>query len=239
MSIQECLEKKTIVKEFNELTTKTEGVIYTFKVGDKVERLTIVKLVQYLEGNTKRKGCICQCDCGNYIGPSRIISLINGDLRSCGCYQRELHSEQMKDRNFKHGYAKRDNIEHLYTLWCAMIDRATNFNRWDSKYYAAKGIKVCEDWRDYLKFREWAMNNGYAEGMSIDRIDNSLGYNPDNCRWIPLEDQNRNKTNNHLITIGDKTQILSVWCRECNIDSRIVSYRLSKGWSVEKALDLE
>ena len=239
MSLQECLEKKTIVQEFEELSTKNKGTNYTFKVGDKVEQLTIVKLVQYLEGSTKRKGCICKCTCGNYIGPSRITSLINGDLRSCGCYQRALHSEQMKQRNFKHGYAKRDNIEHLYILWNAMIDRATNLNRPDAKYYALKGIEVCEDWRDYVKFREWAMSNGYAEGLSIDRKDNSLGYCPENCHWIPLKDQNKNKTSNRLITLFGRTQILEDWCKEQNISSKLVSCRLSRGWDIEHALDFK
>lgn len=239
MTLEECINKKKIVQEFEEVEITHQKEKYRFKIGDEYNRLTIVKLVQYIEGEkTKRKGCICKCSCGNYTGPSRLVSLVNGELMSCGCYQRELHSKQMAERNYKHGCSIRNNREHLYILWGAMLDRTRNHNRKDSKYYSDKGIQVCDDWTDYLIFKEWSMNNGYEEGLSIDRIDNSLGYCPENCRWIPLKDQNKNKTSNRVITIGNETMILEDWCRKQNLNSKLVSSRLSRGWSIEKALDL-
>lgn len=240
MTLEECITKRPFIEEVTEFSIKHKDINYTFKIGDKVNQLTIIKLGYCIIGNknpVKNKYCICKCDCGNYVGPSRLISLLNGDLISCGCYQRKLHSEQMKKRNHKHGCSNRGNIEHLYILWNAMIDRTTNSNRWDSKYYSNKGITVCEEWKEYINFKDWAINNGYSEGKSIDRIDNSIGYNPYNCRWVLLKEQNRNKTTNRWITINGETKILADWCRERNLNSKLVSSRLSRGWSEERALE--
>lgn len=238
MTLEDCIKKRVIVKEFTELSITYQGRNYKFKLGEVYNRLTIVKLVQYLEGDIKRKGCICRCICGNYIGPSRLQSLINGDLVSCGCYQKELHSKQMEKFNYKHGDSVRNNRERLYTIWAAMIDRVDNHNRKDSKYYADKGISIYEPWRDYLSFKKWSLDNGYVDGLSIDRVNNSLGYCPENCRWVPLKDQNKNKTSNRLITINRETMILEDWCRRYQLNSKLVSSRLSRGWSIEKALGL-
>lgn len=239
MTLEECLEKRKFVSEVSEFDMKYKGNPYHFKIGDKYNRLTIIKMGHIMVGiKTPKKHKCCVCKCGNYVGPIRLVSLLNGDSMSCGCYQRELHSKQMKEKNFKHGCAQRGKQEHLYILWGAMKDRATNINRLDAKYYATKGITLYEDWNDYEKFKEWALNNGYSEGMSIDRIDNSKGYNPENCHWIPLKDQNKNKTSNRVITINGKSQILSDWCRELNLKVGVVSSRLSRGWSEERALEL-
>lgn len=238
MTLDECINKKEITEYLDVLDSKFQGNKVEFKIGDTYNRLTIVKLIRYIEGKTKRKGCICKCSCGNYVGPIRLQSLLNGDSVSCGCYQREIHSDQMKERNFKHGFASREDREHLYVLWGAMKDRVTNRNRKDSKWYSDKCLEFYEEWNDYTKFREWSLANGYEEGLSIDRIDNSIGYRPDNCRWIPLKDQNKNKTTNRLITYKGETKILADWCRELNISDKLVSSRLSRGWSELEALEL-
>ena len=241
MTLEECLEKHKFVSEVSEFDMKYKGEPHHFKIDDKYNRLTIVKMGHIMYGvktPKKQKACICRCECGNYVGPIRLVSLLNGDSMSCGCYQRELHSKQMKERNFKHGSAQRGKQEHLYILWGAMKDRATNHNRWDAKHYADKGITLYEDWNDYEIFKEWALNNGYSEGMSIDRIDNSKGYCPENCHWIPLKNQNKNKTTNRVITVNGRSQILADWCRELNLNSKLVSSRLSRGWSELRALEL-
>lgn len=239
MTLEECLNKKVIIQEFESLDIEFNDKIYTFRVGDVIERLTIYKLVKYKEGNVSRKGCICLCICGNFIGPFRLLNLLNGDNISCGCYQRELHSKQMVERNTVHGYSTRDSREHLYVLWGAMIDRATNKNRLDSKYYSEKGITVCDEWRNYLNFREWSINNGYEEGLSLDRIDNSLGYSPENCRWIPLNKQNSNKTSNRILTYKDKSMTITDWCRETELSWSTINNRLKSGKTVGQALGFE
>lgn len=131
-----------------------------------------------------------------------------------------------------------ENI-YIYVLWGAMIDRATNKNRLDSKYYSEKGITVCDEWRNYLNFREWSINNGYEEGLSLDRIDNSLGYSPENCRWIPLNKQNSNKTSNRILTYKDKSMTITDWCRETGLSWSTINNRLKSGKTVGQALGFE
>jgi hypothetical protein len=232
---------KKIIKELNELEITYENSKLKFKIGDKYNKLTIIKLVNYQEDSgRKSKGCICQCECGNIIGPIRLRNLLNGDNMSCGCYQQSIHSKQMADRNYKHGYSTRNNREPLYIIWGAMIDRTENTNRSDSKYYSEKGIMVCEEWRnDYTKFREWSLNNGYRPGLSIDRIDNSLGYCPGNCRWIPLNQQNLNKTSNRYLEYNGISKTITDWGRETGLSWNTINSRLKKGLTVGQALGYE
>lgn len=120
-----------------------------------------------------------------------------------------------------------------------MINRASNPNRVDSKYYFEKGIEVCEQWRDYRNFRKWALDNGYKEGLSIDRKDNSLGYNPDNCRWIPLNEQNSNKTNNRILEYNGIKLTITEWCRRTGLSWSTIDSRLKAGKTVGQALGFE
>ena len=244
MNLNECIEKYEIIEELQDMSITYQDKKTTFKVNDKFNKLIIVKLVSFKRNSpgakTNRilKGFIAKCDCGNYIGPNMLRSLLNGDSMSCGCHQRELHSKQLSIKNFKHGDSIRENKSKLYITWCAMYDRITNKNRIDSKWYSDKNLEFFEDWKDYKIFKEWAINNGYEEGLSIDRIDNGIGYIPSNCHWIELKDQNKNKTNNRLITLNGETKILEDWCKFYNLNSKNVSSRLSRGWSIEKALEI-
>lgn len=236
MTYEDCINSANIYQKLDSIDVKVAGVSYTVKVNDVFERLTVKKLVRFTEGKASRKGCICECSCGEFIGPSRVNMLINGELKSCGCYQRDLHSQQMKDRNFKHGDSVRGERTKLYILWGAMISRATNSNRWDSKYYSDKGIEVCAEWQDFVKFKEWALNNGYEDGLSIDRKDNSKGYEPSNCRWIPLEDQNSNKTSNVFLEYNGERKTLAEWGRIAGLSWDVLHRRIEKDLSVEEIL---
>ena len=104
--------------------------------------------------------------------------------------------------------------------------------------YGGRGITVCEEWRNSFEaFYDWAMSNGYADNLTIDRKDNNGNYCSENCRWITNKEQQNNKRNNRLITYKGKTQTMQQWADELGIDSRMIYNRIEcLHWSVEKAL---
>lgn len=134
---------------------------------------------------------------------------------------------------------------HCKDLTCTKIGRLTilhklhNYHNKHYKDYGRRGIKVCNEWRnDFMNFYNWAVNNGYDDTLTIDRIDNNKGYSHDNCRWATLKQQARNQRSNTNITINGKTHCLSEWCEIYNINYRKVQSRLKYGWTIEKALEL-
>lgn len=172
----------------------------------------------------------CKCDCGN----ETIVNsnnLRSGNTKSCGCGEKE----NLKKLHFKkvHG----DSNSKLYAIWKSMRQRCNNSSNLMYNYYGGRGITVCQEWdNDYITFKNWAIENGYSENLSIDRIDNNKGYSPENCRWATKIQQANNMRNNHYITLNNKTQSLTEWCKELNIKRDTVKSRLYRGWSEEKAL---
>ena len=76
----------------------------------------------------------------------------------------------------------------LYKVWCNMKERCYRRNHHNYRWYGAKGVKICDDWLNYPRFRRWAVDSGYAPGLVIDRIDSDGDYKPTNCRWVLSED---------------------------------------------------
>ena len=109
-------------------------------------------------------------------------------------------------------------------------------NKRDSNY-GGKGIAVCEEWKDFTTFKGWALSHGYDKGLTIDRIKNSEGYSPENCRWADRKTQNNNTSRNRLITFNGETKTMSQWAESVGITYDALKSRLNKhGWSVERAL---
>lgn len=125
----------------------------------------------------------------------------------------------------------------LKTVWADMLRRCENPARPDYKWYGAKGISVCPEWHDFDAFLAWAISSGHDQSLSLDRIDPSAGYNPQNCRWATMKTQQRNRSNNHLLTFAGKTQCISAWAEETGIGNITIWNRVKlRGWSVERAL---
>ena len=104
--------------------------------------------------------------------------------------------------------------------------------------YGGRGIKMCSEWiNNPQSFYDWAINNGYQEGLSIDRIDVNGNYEPSNCRWVTKEVQDNNRRNNRKITYNGETKTLSQWCKKYNINIVTLSDRLKAGLSIEEALN--
>ena len=96
--------------------------------------------------------------------------------------------------------------EKLYSVWKAMRKRCRNKNNSDYKYYGGRGIRVCNEWEDYLIFKKYCFDNGYNENLEIDRIDNNKDYCPENCRFIIHKENSRNR-NNTKISLEDAQNI--------------------------------
>lgn len=111
----------------------------------------------------------------------------------------------------------------LYYIWQGIKKRCYNTN--DARYhrYGGRGITVCEEWiTDYINFHNWAIENGYSEDKTIDRIDNDGNYEPSNCRWSTNKEQCNNRSSNIKITIGNATKTLTEWCEIFEIDFQVV-----------------
>lgn len=128
---------------------------------------------------------LCKCDCGNLC---KILSsrLVSGHTKSCGCYS----SERTTELNTTHG----GSHTRLYSIWDSMKTRCNNSKSKTYSYYGGKGITVCLEWeKDFATFRDWALDNGYAENLTLDRIDGEKGYCPENCRWATWHEQRVNQ----------------------------------------------
>ena len=115
-----------------------------------------------------------------------------------------------------------------------MKQRCYNPNNTAYKHYGGRGIKVCIEWHNFENFQKWAIDNNYTENLTIERIDVNGNYEPKNCKWISLSEQNSNKRTNHFITFNNETNCLGKWAKKLNISSSTLAYRIKK-WGIEKA----
>lgn len=167
---------------------------------------------------------ICECECGN----TKITStntLMAGDCRSCGCLQNKKHD---------------DNYKRLFNIYHAMIRRCYAKKHIHYKNYGGRGIKICDEWLDkengFLNFYNWAIQNGYNNNLTIDRIDNNGNYEPSNCRWTTYKEQGNNRNNNKIIKAFGKEKTIAEWSEETGLKHTTIRMRLERGWSPEEAV---
>lgn len=125
----------------------------------------------------------------------------------------------------KHGLWK----TKLFRRWGYIMERCTSPKHKSYKDYGGRGITICEEWKEFLSFYNWAMNNGYEDNLTIDRIDVNKGYNPSNCRWITMQEQQKNKRNNHNLMINGETKLITEWAREYGIHHQTIIHRIKTG----------
>jgi hypothetical protein len=161
----------------------------------------------------------CKCDCGNdFI--ARGSSLLKGATISCGCYRKEVSAKN----HTKHGKSK----SKLYVMWLGMCARCNNPNNENYSRYGGRGIKVCDEWRNYENFYN-DMHSTYKKGLTIDRIDNDKGYSKDNCRWVTPQEQMHNYSRNVKITINGETDTVKRMCEKYNAKYDNVVRQIKKG----------
>lgn len=206
--------------------------VFQDHTGEKFGKLTVLRRV---ENKNSRTRWLCQCECGNLtIAYSNM--LINGTHKSCGCYK----NQRIKELNYKHGQSnarKRGQGTKMYENWKGMKARCYYPKHKDYKYYGAKGITVCDEWvHDYQCFYDWAINNGYEEGLTLDRIDSLKNYCPDNCRWVTWYIQNNNRSVVRRIAIGNETHTISEWAAISGLDRKLIASRVDHHLPVDQLL---
>ena len=193
-------------------------------LGEKHHRLLIVADITT---NKRRPRYQCLCDCGKMVEVDYADMLRSyGGTKSCGCYRRE--------RATKHGHRN----TRLYSIYTAMKTRTTNTNTPGYKNYGGRGIQLCGEWQESFEaFYEWAIKNGYADNLSIDRIDVNGNYEPNNCRWSTPKEQANNTTRTVYLTYKGQTKTLQEWAKEIGIkDSTLYARVCVYGWDDEKAI---
>lgn len=191
--------------------------------GDRYGKLRVIKRDENRSG---RAYWICECDCGNIVSV-RGSRLVDGVTKGCGC---------MKNKG-THGDAPRGGIKRLYRIYNNMLSRCNNPNSSEYSNYGGRGICVCKEWSDdYMAFKEWAIENGYSDELSIDRLNVNGNYEPDNCRWATRKEQSNNKSNHILITLNDVTLNAKQWSKKLGINYQTVVARYRKGLAAKDIL---
>lgn len=154
---------------------------------------------------------VCRCDCGK-TRSLQTYQLTSGKVTSCGCHNKRKANPLIQQN------------KRMYSLYRSMLARCYYPNSINYKYYGKKGITVCDEWKNsFENFLCWALSSGYNDNLSIDRIDNNKGYEPNNCRWVILKEQFENKTTSVKYTHNGETHNLKDWCTLLNF-----SYSLAK-----------
>ena len=133
-------------------------------------------------------------------------------------------------------YPKDVQIRRLRYIWHGMIRRCNDQKHKGYEGYGGRGISVCNEWHEYVTFARWAIQNGYADNLSIDRINNDGNYEPSNCRWITSKEQLYNKRTSRFATIKGETKTITEWAEEYGQDPNTVFTRIGKGMDIEEAL---
>lgn len=192
--------------------------------GKKFGKLTVLN--KHHKNKQNSWVCQCKCDCGNttYVTVSNLNA---GNVKSCGCI--------VGKSNIKHGLCE----SKIYKKHRGMKERCFNKKCSSYKNYGGRGIIMCDEWRnDFMSFYNWAMDNGYKEGLSLERIDVNGNYCPENCTWIPLREQGKNKRSNIRIKFMGKEYILAdlsknysipyedlhrIYCQEKDVEKYVLS----------------
>lgn len=193
---------------------------YIDLTGKQYGRLTVLYRTQDHISKSGRPAVVfhCRCTCGKECDVMK-LALVKGYTKSCGC----LRSEETKKRR-----TKRDDISRkLRIIYRHMCERC--YDEADKRYerYGGRGIAICDEWIEedgMERFIEWARNNGYSIGLTIDRIDNNGNYSPTNCRWTTPKEQSNNRSTNTMLTVDGTTKTIAQWLDFLGVKSTRLYY---------------
>ena len=200
-------------------------------IGQRFNRLLVVERVENSKNRKARWKCVC--DCGNVkIATSQ--DLKRGHTQSCGC----LHDEvaRINGQKIRHGQSH----TRIHRIWTQMKTRCFNPNKDNYELYGGRGITVCDEWRNSFEtFYEWAMQNGYQAGLTIDRINPDGNYEPANCRWATPKWQSRNRRDTVFVEINGQMKSLSEWCEIKEVPYISAYQRYKKGFVGEEIFNFK
>lgn len=200
------------------------------------QRLSIVRECEYISKSGKKMpGYLCKCKCGNTKVVSK-YSFDSGKTRSCGCLIRSFNSERGKYYDgscynvaIRYGVSE-GTIKKIRTSYKAMLSRCFDPNNANYMNYGGRGITVCAEWvGDKESFIKWALENGFDEDKSIDRIDVNGNYEPSNCRWSTREEQARNTRRNVYIDYNGEIYTITELSDKIGVDYKCLSPLAKKG----------
>ena len=189
--------------------------------GNRYGRLTVLHRSDHVNKAGKRTHWVCLCDCKTVTSVCR-SSLVRGATKSCGCFRREFITKA----KHIHGLSQTP----LHGLWRGMIERCHGSGGSSFSNYGGRGIQVCDRWR--YSFLSFLSDMGERPGpeYSIDRINNSGHYSPENCRWVTRLAQSNNRRSNVVITYEGKTMTAAQWSRVTGVKSATICWRIRNGW---------
>ena len=203
--------------------------------GDRYGKLLVLREAESIYATNQKtprliRMWVCKCECGNITIVNQ-NSLRTGNTKSCGCGQIEVRRAPM---------CKYPNEKRLRNIAVAMRQRCLNPKTAAYKHYGERGITICDEWLgdDGIdNFCEWALSNGYVDGLTLDRINVNGNYEPENCRWVDQKTQMNNTRTNHTLTHNGKTQSIAMWADELDVSAATLYKRILLGWSDAKTLE--
>lgn len=198
--------------------------------GEKYGKLTVVELVT--DGNANKRKWLCECECGGRKITSE-DNLKRGHCKSCGCLYSKIGGKS------KHGTEHGESKTRLYKIWSRMIWRCERPSYKFYKDYGGRGITVCPDWHSFKRFKEWANDNGYSDGLSLDRIDNNRGYSPNNCRWATPKQQANNRRDNVKIEYQGEERTIAEWADRFGFNYPRFYQALKRGYTIDRYIEKE
>lgn len=193
------------------------------KIGDTFGRLTVTALTDKIRHGSRV--WLLKCSCGNE-HESTTSHLNRGNTNSCGC----LRDEMLGDMSRTHGMKG----TRIYQIWTNLRKRCDNPNHVSYPYYGGKGISYCKDWNDFENFYR-DMGPTYKDGLTIERIDSSKNYGPENCRWATYREQANNRSSNTHVEDPRTGEIYTgaELARKYGLHRDVVYDRLSRGYTGE------
>lgn len=189
-------------------------------------------MLKFITKTTRKKYSLYECSCG-IRKEIRDDHVRHGYTKSCGCLKKtssQKSLEKARAKNTKHGMAG----SKIYNIWSAMKERCSNPKQRFYSYYGGRGISVCDRWKTFENF--YADMGDRPDGKTLDRIDNNLGYSPENCRWATRAEQQANIRTNRRIEHNGRNLTLSQWSKIIGVHRNTIEGRLDSNWPIEKVL---